>query len=85
MDGTNNGVNYKYFIEKSGPSSYTPKYLWEFTRWSDCDAKCGGGTMIALPTCIEQQNGVVSDNFCKNIPRPVPKTRICNEEPCPTK
>ncbi|XP_034943179.1 A disintegrin and metalloproteinase with thrombospondin motifs 20-like [Chelonus insularis] len=81
----NPGVSYEYYIMNTVSSGYTPKYLWDFTQWSSCDVNCGGGTMISKPSCIEQQNGIVSDDFCSNIPRPEPLTRICNEEPCPTK
>lgn len=66
-------------------SNYIPKYLWDFTEWTPCDAKCGGGTMVSEATCIEQQNGVVSPSFCQDITKPEPKTRICNEKPCPAK
>ena len=44
-DKTNPGVHYEYF-SKSGESKSPPKYVWDFVDWSECSAKCGGGTMV---------------------------------------
>ncbi|XP_044021259.1 A disintegrin and metalloproteinase with thrombospondin motifs 6-like [Aphidius gifuensis] len=81
----NPGIKYQYYVMNNGKSNYTPKYSWEFTEWTPCDVKCGGGTMVSEATCIEQQNGVVSPSFCQDIPKLETKTRICNENPCPAK
>ncbi|XP_076231370.1 A disintegrin and metalloproteinase with thrombospondin motifs 1 [Calliopsis andreniformis] len=80
----NTTVRYKYYVRSTDPS-YTPKYLWDFTEWSDCSTKCGGGTMISEPSCIESTGGRVSPNFCQGIPRPEVKSRTCNTQPCPAK
>ncbi|XP_012140614.1 A disintegrin and metalloproteinase with thrombospondin motifs 7 isoform X2 [Megachile rotundata] len=80
----NPGIRYEYYVMSSDPS-YTPKYIWDFTEWSECTAKCGGGTMVSEPACIEENSGKVTPSFCKDIPRPDPKSRICNAEPCPAK
>ncbi|XP_063991205.1 A disintegrin and metalloproteinase with thrombospondin motifs 12-like [Diachasmimorpha longicaudata] len=81
----NPGVTYTWFKTSNTKANYVPKYLWDFTEWSQCDAKCGGGTMISEPSCIEQQNGIVSASFCEKLQKPEPKTRVCNEDPCPAK
>ncbi|XP_017767754.1 PREDICTED: A disintegrin and metalloproteinase with thrombospondin motifs 7-like [Eufriesea mexicana] len=78
---SNPGINYEYYV-MSGDTSYTPKYIWDFTEWTGCNAKCGGGTMISEATCIEEHGGKVSADFCESIPRPEPKSRICNADPC---
>ncbi|XP_024946987.1 A disintegrin and metalloproteinase with thrombospondin motifs 7 [Cephus cinctus] len=78
---SNPGITYKYYV-KSANSSYTPKYLWDYVEWSDCDAKCGGGTKLSEPTCIEQQAGKVSSSYCQSITRPEAKSEICNQKPC---
>ncbi|XP_020300352.1 A disintegrin and metalloproteinase with thrombospondin motifs 7-like isoform X2 [Pseudomyrmex gracilis] len=80
----NPGINYKYYVMSTN-TSYTPKYMWDFVEWSECSAKCDGGTMISEASCIEEQGGRVTPNFCDGIPRPEPKSRICNQTPCPAK
>ncbi|XP_076647153.1 A disintegrin and metalloproteinase with thrombospondin motifs 7 [Halictus rubicundus] len=81
---SNFDVVWSYYMMSSNPS-YTPKYLWDFTEWSNCNVKCGGGTMISEPTCIEQNAGKVTPNFCGGITKPEPKSRVCNPHPCPAK
>ncbi|KAK0077615.1 hypothetical protein PV326_009942, partial [Microctonus aethiopoides] len=83
--GRNPGVHYQYILSKTVSKNYIPKYLWDFTQWSDCDVNCGGGTMISTPNCLEESNGIVSESYCKDLSRPPPKTRICNDYPCPSK
>ncbi|XP_019886765.2 A disintegrin and metalloproteinase with thrombospondin motifs 7 [Ooceraea biroi] len=80
----NPGIHYKYYVESTNVS-YVPKYMWDFIEWSECSAKCDGGTMISEASCIEQQGGRVTPNFCDGIPRPEAKSRICNQAPCPAK
>ncbi|XP_071564717.1 A disintegrin and metalloproteinase with thrombospondin motifs 7 [Temnothorax nylanderi] len=80
----NPGIDYKYYV-RSTNASYTPKYMWDFVEWSECNAKCDGGTMVSEPSCIEEQGGRVTPNFCDGIPRPEAKSRICNQAPCPAK
>ncbi|XP_077275528.1 A disintegrin and metalloproteinase with thrombospondin motifs 7-like [Temnothorax americanus] len=80
----NPGIDYKYYV-RSTNASYTPKYMWDFVEWSECNAKCDGGTMVSEPSCIEEQGGRVTPNFCNGIPRPEAKSRICSQAPCPAK
>ncbi|GAB1865491.1 A disintegrin and metalloproteinase with thrombospondin motifs 7 [Camponotus japonicus] len=80
----NPGIDYKYYV-RSMNVSYKPKYMWDFVEWSECSAKCDGGTMISEASCIEEQGGRVTPNFCDGIPRPEAKSRICNQTPCPAK
>nr|XP_012218606.1 PREDICTED: A disintegrin and metalloproteinase with thrombospondin motifs 7-like [Linepithema humile] len=80
----NPGIDYKYYT-RSTNVSYAPKYMWDFVEWSECSAKCDGGTMISETSCIEEQGGRVTPNFCDGIPRPEAKSRICNQVPCPAK
>ncbi|XP_011645843.1 A disintegrin and metalloproteinase with thrombospondin motifs 12-like [Pogonomyrmex barbatus] len=80
----NPGIDYKYYVSSTN-TSYTPKYMWDFVEWSKCSAKCDGGTMISEASCIEEQDGRVTPNFCDGIPRPEAKSRICNQAPCPAK
>ncbi|XP_076665038.1 A disintegrin and metalloproteinase with thrombospondin motifs 7-like [Andrena cerasifolii] len=80
----NVGVHYSYATVSDDPS-YVPKYLWDFLEWSDCNAMCGGGTKISEASCIEQNGGAVSPGYCKGMPKPEPKSRTCNTDPCPAK
>ncbi|XP_053976514.1 A disintegrin and metalloproteinase with thrombospondin motifs 7-like [Hylaeus volcanicus] len=80
----NPGVRYAYYVMSTDPS-YTPKYIWDFMEWSECNAKCGGGTMISEPSCVEEHGGKVSVSFCQGIQPPEPKSRTCNSEQCPAK
>ncbi|KMQ94667.1 a disintegrin and metalloproteinase with thrombospondin motifs 7 [Lasius niger] len=80
----NPGIDYKYYM-RSMNVSYTPKYIWDFVGWSECSAKCDGGTMTSEASCIEEQGGRVTPNFCDGIPRPEAKSRVCNQTPCPAK
>nr|XP_031838900.1 A disintegrin and metalloproteinase with thrombospondin motifs 7-like [Nomia melanderi] len=77
-------VIYTYYVPSANPS-YTPKYLWDFTEWTNCDVKCGGGTMISEAACIEENGGKVTPVFCQSMPKPEAKSRVCNMEPCPAK
>ncbi|KAK0075813.1 hypothetical protein PV326_011259, partial [Microctonus aethiopoides] len=83
--GKNPGIHYEYILSKPTFRSYKPKFLWDFTQWSDCDVNCGGGTMISTPNCLEESNGIVSESYCKDLSRPPPKVRICNDHPCSSK
>ncbi|XP_043277763.1 A disintegrin and metalloproteinase with thrombospondin motifs 7-like [Venturia canescens] len=79
----NPGIVYTYYIKGTVAKSVAAKYSWDFTEWGECSARCGGGTAISEPSCIEETSGMVSPSFCKHIKRPDPKSRICNEQPCP--
>ncbi|KAJ9585149.1 hypothetical protein L9F63_003040, partial [Diploptera punctata] len=79
----NPGILYRYAIRTGNESSsYLPKYHWEFLEWNECDKRCGIGTQVAKPRCIEEKGGKVSDAFCTQSMKPEPKVRICNEQPC---
>lgn len=81
----NVGYHYKY-CEATSNSKYQPKYHWEHLDWGECSARCGGGgTQISLGSCVEERVGKLSASFCHGIDRRPPKTRICNEFPCPVK
>ncbi|XP_043259689.1 A disintegrin and metalloproteinase with thrombospondin motifs 7-like [Colletes gigas] len=80
----NPGVRYSYSIMTTD-TTYTPKYIWDFIEWSECSAKCDGGTMISEPSCLEEHGGKVSPSFCQGTQRPESKSRNCNTTPCPAK
>lgn len=80
----NVGYHYKYW-EPVAQSTYQPRYHWEFVEWEDCSVRCGGGTQIAQPVCLEEKAGKVTPTYCDQAEKPEPKTRKCHEEPCKTK
>ena len=45
----NPGIDYKYYVGAIN-ALYTPKYTWDFVEWSECSAKCDGGTMVINET-----------------------------------
>ncbi|KAI4479568.1 hypothetical protein M0804_010965 [Polistes exclamans] len=80
----NPGIHYGYSIGSSNVS-HAPKYMWDFVEWSECNAKCGGGSMVSEATCVEESSGKVSPSFCSGIPQPDAKSQVCNKEPCVAK
>lgn len=44
--------------------------------------RCGGGTQVAEPGCVEANNGRVSNSFCHATERPTTLSRVCNRRPC---
>jgi len=79
----NPGITYKYAKPTDKhKSSYVPKYHWEFVDWETCDRRCGGGTQVSEPKCIEEKHGAVSRSFCQLPDKPKVQTRPCNEQPC---
>nr|CAD7399952.1 unnamed protein product [Timema cristinae] len=79
----NPGIKYSYYIPAS--KSFVPKYSWELLDWSECSVLCGGGTQEAVPSCVEEHGGKVSDQYCQNMSKPETRSRVCNKDPCPTK
>lgn len=45
LEGNIFGVHYLYYV-MSTDNAYKPKYLWDFTEWSECSVRCAGGTMV---------------------------------------
>ncbi|KAI4488512.1 hypothetical protein M0802_011552 [Mischocyttarus mexicanus] len=80
----NPGIHYGYSIG-SPNVSHTPKYMWDFVEWSECNARCGGGSMVSEATCVEENSGKVSPSFCNSIPQPEPKSQVCGQDPCEAK
>lgn len=42
-------------------------YDWRTSRWSECSAKCGGGTMVRSVRCVNVSGGKmdnVDDRYC---------------------
>ncbi|XP_066909375.1 A disintegrin and metalloproteinase with thrombospondin motifs 12 isoform X2 [Halyomorpha halys] len=66
-------------------AGFVPLYRWEFLEWGPCSARCGGGSEICKPSCIEQAHGKVNENLCDAKCKPEPLTRTCNLQKCRTK
>ncbi|KAK9754646.1 ADAM-TS Spacer 1 [Popillia japonica] len=81
----NVGYRYKYADPGQPNPDYKPSYHWEIVKWADCTARCGGGSEIGEPSCIEEKMGKVSPKLCQGIEKPPTQTRVCNELPCPIK
>ncbi|KRT86066.1 hypothetical protein AMK59_2545, partial [Oryctes borbonicus] len=81
----NVGYRYKYADPSQPNPDYKPSYTWEIVNWEDCSVRCGGGTQLGEPSCIEAKMGKVSPKLCKDLEKPTSQTRACNELPCPVK
>uniref|UniRef100_T1HAS7 Peptidase M12B domain-containing protein n=1 Tax=Rhodnius prolixus TaxID=13249 RepID=T1HAS7_RHOPR len=79
----NPGVTYSYATPTAG-REYEPKYQWEFIEWGKCSAVCGSGTQISKPSCVEERDGKVKDEFCEKNIKPEPIVRDCNKHQCKT-
>ncbi|GLG94753.1 Papilin [Gryllus bimaculatus] len=79
----NPGIYVSFYVRNS--TGYIPTYRWEFLEWEPCSARCGGGSQISRPTCVEKQAGKVSDSFCNAVCKPDAKHRACNKQLCPAR
>ncbi|KAG5879484.1 hypothetical protein JTB14_013989 [Gonioctena quinquepunctata] len=68
-DAENVGYRYTY-AEPSTDLTYTPHYHWELLDWTDCTAKCGGGSQEGKYECVENKAGKVSSTFCVGDDKP---------------
>uniref|UniRef100_A0A336MHP1 CSON001890 protein n=1 Tax=Culicoides sonorensis TaxID=179676 RepID=A0A336MHP1_CULSO len=81
----NIGLKYEYTL----PTIQTkePKYYWKLGEWTVCSSTCNGGKKYRLPICYEKDQGIVSDEKCKEFAenrRPEKITKSCNDIPCPS-
>lgn len=80
----NVGIKYEYSIPESAynPTS-TDTYLWTFTPFTPCSAKCGGGTQSRNVTCNSRTTlELVDDSLCDSSNRP-PEVQNCGQDTCP--
>jgi hypothetical protein len=57
-----------------------PKIYWATGAWTECSAKCGGGTQRRAVQC-HGHNRVLPNEYCKWLERE-PETRDCNVKVC---
>ncbi|XP_063820326.1 A disintegrin and metalloproteinase with thrombospondin motifs 19 [Pseudophryne corroboree] len=90
----NYGLHYEYTIpldpipENRSAKVNEPLYMWTHSGWEDCDAVCGGGERKTTVSCTKIQNKnitFVGNNQCKDLMKPEPQIRKCNEQPCQTR
>ncbi|XP_044146937.1 A disintegrin and metalloproteinase with thrombospondin motifs 19 [Bufo gargarizans] len=90
----NYGLHYEYTVpldpipENQSAKVNEPLYMWTHSGWEDCDAVCGGGERRTTVSCtkIMNKNITIVDNAsCKDLMKPEPQIRKCNEQPCQTR
>ncbi|KAG8456217.1 hypothetical protein GDO86_002132 [Hymenochirus boettgeri] len=90
----NYGLHYEYTIplesvpENRIARTNEPLYMWTHSGWEDCDAVCGGGERKTMVTCTKIMNKnitIVPNKNCKELKKPEPQIRKCNEQPCQTR
>ncbi|XP_069481726.1 A disintegrin and metalloproteinase with thrombospondin motifs 19 [Ambystoma mexicanum] len=88
------GLHYEYTLPldpvADAPSSKgsAPLFMWTHSGWEDCDAVCGGGERKTNVSCTKIMNkniSVVDNKKCKDLTKPKPQIRKCNEQPCQTR
>uniref|UniRef100_A0A8C5PPJ1 ADAM metallopeptidase with thrombospondin type 1 motif 19 n=1 Tax=Leptobrachium leishanense TaxID=445787 RepID=A0A8C5PPJ1_9ANUR len=91
----NYGLHYEYTIpldpvpdNRSNAKTNEPLYMWTHSGWEDCNAVCGGGERKTTVSCTKIMNKnitTVDNKQCKDLTRPEPQIRKCNEQPCQTR
>ncbi|XP_067839357.1 A disintegrin and metalloproteinase with thrombospondin motifs 19-like [Heptranchias perlo] len=90
----NYGIHYEYTIPiEPGPGNHSakgnvPLFMWTHSGWEDCGAMCGGGERKTLVTCtkiMSKTTTIVDNRKCKQLSKPEPLVRKCNQQPCQTR
>lgn len=57
---------------------------WEYSPWSNCTARCGGGTASRQALCMADASNasVAQMSVCGDVPMQEPLVRQCNLGPC---
>ncbi|XP_055488817.1 A disintegrin and metalloproteinase with thrombospondin motifs 19-like [Leucoraja erinacea] len=90
----NYGIHYEYTIPiEPRPGNHSaktsvPHFMWTHSGWEDCAAMCGGGERKTLVTCtkiMSKTTTIVDNRKCKQLRKPEPLVRKCNQQPCQTR
>ncbi|KAM4708921.1 A disintegrin and metalloproteinase with thrombospondin motifs 19 [Discoglossus pictus] len=90
----NYGLHYEYTIpldpvpENRSAKVNEPLFMWTNSGWEDCDAVCGGGERKTRVSCTKFMNkniSIVDSKYCRDLTKPEPQIRKCNEQPCQTR
>lgn len=80
----NVGVDYEYSIPELAARQTKPDtYIWTFSPYGECSAKCGSGIQTRRITCNSQTTlEQVDDSLCSGADKPA-DTQACGQETCP--
>ncbi|XP_069083393.1 A disintegrin and metalloproteinase with thrombospondin motifs 19 isoform X1 [Pleurodeles waltl] len=90
----NYSLHYEYTLPSDpvpndqSPKGNEPLFMWTHSGWEDCDAVCGGGERKTTVSCTKIMNkniSTVDNKKCKDLTKPKPQIRKCNEQPCQTR
>ncbi|XP_070557592.1 A disintegrin and metalloproteinase with thrombospondin motifs 9-like [Ptychodera flava] len=57
-------------------------YTWRTGKWSQCTKSCGGGQRHRIVNCVNGEDKLAEDIYCKK--RKPRETKKCNSQECPT-
>ncbi|XP_036017031.1 A disintegrin and metalloproteinase with thrombospondin motifs 19 isoform X3 [Mus musculus] len=89
----NYGLHYEYTVpsdplpDNQSSKEPGPLFMWTHAGWGDCNATCGGGerkTMVSCTKIMSKNISLVDNKKCKDLTKPEPQIRKCNEQPCQT-
>lgn len=80
----NVGVHYEYSVPEAAAHLTEPDtYIWTFSPYGDCSAKCGSGVQTRRITCNSQKTlKPVDDSLCSSTEKPS-ETQPCGQQTCP--
>ncbi|GAB1301745.1 A disintegrin and metalloproteinase with thrombospondin motifs 19 [Apodemus speciosus] len=90
----NYGLHYEYTVpsdplpDNQSSKEPGPLFMWTHAGWGDCNATCGGGerkTMVSCTKIMSKNISLVDNKKCKDLTKPEPQIRKCNEQPCQTR
>ncbi|XP_063133550.1 A disintegrin and metalloproteinase with thrombospondin motifs 19 isoform X2 [Rattus norvegicus] len=90
----NYGLHYEYTVpsdplpDNQSSKESGPLFMWTHAGWGDCNATCGGGERKTTVSCTKIMNkniSLVDNKKCKDLTKPEPQIRKCNEQPCQTR
>ncbi|XP_028632997.1 A disintegrin and metalloproteinase with thrombospondin motifs 19 [Grammomys surdaster] len=90
----NYGLHYEYTVpsdplpDNQSSKEPGPLFMWTHAGWGDCNATCGGGerkTTVSCTKIMSKNISLVDNKKCKDLTKPEPQIRKCNEQPCQTR
>lgn len=76
-NATNPDITFSYFVPRENLT-----YLW-IPQQGPCSVTCGEGVQPVAHVCFDQtKNEVTEDQWCLELPQPLPEHKPCAMEPC---
>uniref|UniRef100_A0A8C5U0G8 ADAM metallopeptidase with thrombospondin type 1 motif 13 n=2 Tax=Malurus cyaneus samueli TaxID=2593467 RepID=A0A8C5U0G8_9PASS len=75
-NATNPDITFSYFVPRENLT-----YVW-IPQQGPCSVTCGEGELVAHVCFDQTKNAVTEDQWCVELPQPLPEHRPCAMEPC---